>query len=99
VRVERGILTLHFLSERCGVGGMGKGSISDAGSSVLDRSCVRILLCDKDPTNSQQLLELLRKCMYQAMEKETSKKRAFLYQVCFLTAVLCSTVSDNIVCR
>lgn len=54
---------------------MGKGSIlnSDAGSSVLDRSCVRILLCDKDPTNSQQLLELLRKCSYQVTAVSTAR--------------------------
>lgn len=68
-------MTLHFLSESSGVGVMGKGSISnsDAGSSVLDRSCVRILLCDKDPTNSQQLLELLRKCSYQVTTVGTAR--------------------------
>lgn len=68
-------MTLHFHYERCGVGGMGKGSISncDAGSSVLDRSSVRILLCDKDPTNSQQLLELLRKCSYQVTAVSTAR--------------------------
>lgn len=69
-------MTLHFLTESSGVGVMGKGSISnsDAGSSVLDRSCVRILLCDKDPTNSQQLLELLRKCSYQVTAVSTARE-------------------------
>ncbi|KAJ7529594.1 hypothetical protein O6H91_15G057700 [Diphasiastrum complanatum] len=35
---------------------------------VLDRSRVRILLCDKDPITAQEVLDLLRRCSYQVIE-------------------------------
>lgn len=44
-----------------------RGQADDAGNSrhFLDRSKVRILLCDNDPKSSQEVLQLLCKCSYQ----------------------------------
>eukprot|EP01018_Ginkgo_biloba_P037866 Gb_08103 [translate_table: standard] len=55
---------------------MGQGSMpnGDTRSPVLDRSGVRILLCDKDPKNSQQVLELLCKCSYQVTAVNTARQ-------------------------
>ncbi|RRT42551.1 hypothetical protein B296_00057038 [Ensete ventricosum] len=45
----------------------GSGGDGDAGGhQFLDRSRVRILLCENDPKSSQEVLQLLLKCSYQA---------------------------------
>lgn len=47
--------------------GVGVG-VADAGRHhVLDRSKVKILLCDNDPKSSQEVLQLLCKCSYQGI--------------------------------
>ncbi|RWW14477.1 hypothetical protein GW17_00021752 [Ensete ventricosum] len=47
-------------------GGNQRGCGGDAGGhQFLDRSKVRILLCDNDPKSSQEVLQLLYKCSYQ----------------------------------
>ncbi|RWW82694.1 hypothetical protein BHE74_00008839 [Ensete ventricosum] len=49
-------------------GGNQRGCGGDAGGhQFLDRSKVRILLCDNDPKSSQEVLQLLYKCSYQGM--------------------------------
>lgn len=44
---------------------MEKGEIGKSGDGFMDRSKVRILLCDNDEKNSQEVLTLLCKCSYQ----------------------------------
>lgn len=46
-----------------------QGHADDAGNSrhFLDRSKVRILLCDNDPKSSQEVLQLLCNCSYQGV--------------------------------
>lgn len=46
----------------------GSGGDGDAGGhQFLDRSRVRILLCENDPKSSQEVLQLLLKCSYQGI--------------------------------
>ncbi|GLJ51134.1 hypothetical protein SUGI_1088470 [Cryptomeria japonica] len=52
----------------------GDAANGDRTSPVLDRSRVRILLCDKDPKNSQQVLELLQNCSYQVTAVNTARQ-------------------------
>lgn len=47
------------------VGGSGSGAGAGGGQSFVDRSKVRILLCDSDPDSSQDVLRLLCNCSYQ----------------------------------
>lgn len=44
---------------------MEKNKIIKSGDGFIDRSKVRILLCDKDLSSSQEVLTLLCKCSYQ----------------------------------
>lgn len=46
------------LNKECKVGG-------GAGEGFIDRSKVRILLCDNDPKSSEEVFSLLLKCSYQ----------------------------------
>ncbi|KAI4980565.1 hypothetical protein ZWY2020_021050 [Hordeum vulgare] len=46
-------------------GGSGAGVGAGAGQPFVDRSKVRILLCDSDPDSSQDVLRLLCNCSYQ----------------------------------
>ncbi|RWW52215.1 hypothetical protein BHE74_00041375 [Ensete ventricosum] len=49
----------------------GSGGDGDAGGhQFLDRSRVRILLCENDPKSSQEVLQLLLKCSYQVMSAQ-----------------------------
>ncbi|KAL8529540.1 hypothetical protein ACS0TY_006823 [Phlomoides rotata] len=44
---------------------MGKGEIGKSGDGFIDRSKVRILLCDNDEKSSEEIFTLLCKCSYQ----------------------------------
>ncbi|KAG8060283.1 hypothetical protein GUJ93_ZPchr0002g26434 [Zizania palustris] len=46
-------------------GGEGGGAAVGGGQQFVDRSKVRILLCDSDPTSSREVLRLLCNCSYQ----------------------------------
>ncbi|XP_074570835.1 two-component response regulator-like PRR1 isoform X2 [Curcuma longa] len=49
--------------------------VADAGRHhVLDRSKVRILLCDNDPKSSQEVLQLLCKCSYQVISVKSARR-------------------------
>lgn len=50
---------------RVGGSGSGSGAGVGGGQSFVDRSKVRILLCDSDPDSSRDVLRLLRNCSYQ----------------------------------
>ncbi|KAH9295291.1 hypothetical protein KI387_038879 [Taxus chinensis] len=54
--------------------GQGGAANGDSASPLLDRSRVRILLCDKDPKNSRQVLDLLRNCSYQVTAVSTARQ-------------------------
>ncbi|XP_042427678.1 two-component response regulator-like PRR1 isoform X2 [Zingiber officinale] len=57
---------------RCLEEGVG---VADAGRHhVLDRSKVRILLCDNDPKSSQDVLQLLCKCSYQVISVKSARR-------------------------
>ncbi|XP_026664879.1 two-component response regulator-like PRR1 isoform X2 [Phoenix dactylifera] len=53
-----------------------RGQADDAGNSrhFLDRSKVRILLCDNDPKSSQEVLQLLCKCSYQVTSVRSARQ-------------------------
>nr|AQR58514.1 TOC1-like protein [Bambusa tulda] len=52
--------------DRVGGGGGGGGAgVGGGGQPFVDRSKVRILLCDSDPTSSREVLRLLCNCSYQ----------------------------------
>lgn len=53
-------LNLNKGAEDCGGGGGG-------GEGFIDRSKVRILLCDNDESSSEEVLRLLLKCSYQGI--------------------------------
>ncbi|CAL9057950.1 unnamed protein product [Musa banksii] len=56
-------------------GGNERGCGGDAGGhQFLDRSKVRILLCDNDPKSSQEVLQLLYKCSYQVTSVKSAKR-------------------------
>lgn len=54
-------LNLNKGVEDCGGGGGG------GGEGFIDRSKVRILLCDNDESSSEEILRLLLKCSYQGI--------------------------------
>lgn len=51
---------------------VGTGNNSKSGDGFIDRSKVRILLCDNDAKSSEEVFTLLLKCSYQG-------KNIFLY--------------------
>lgn len=50
-----------------GVDLMEKGEIGKSGDGFVDRSKVRILLCDNDSKSSEEVFTLLCKCSYQGI--------------------------------
>ncbi|KAL9674418.1 hypothetical protein QQ045_030690 [Rhodiola kirilowii] len=63
----------------CGLDRDGGGPIVGGGSSkksdgFIDRSKVRILLCDNDSTSSQEVLTLLCKCSYQVTSVKSARQ-------------------------
>ncbi|KAJ3673582.1 hypothetical protein LUZ60_005574 [Juncus effusus] len=44
------------------------------GGGLLDRSKVRILICDSDPNSSQHVLQLLRNCSYQVTSVKSARQ-------------------------
>ncbi|CAL9088798.1 unnamed protein product [Musa acuminata var. zebrina] len=53
----------------------GSGGDGDAGGhQFLDRSRVRILLCENDPKSSQEVLQLLLKCSYQVTSVRSARQ-------------------------
>ncbi|XP_020103089.1 two-component response regulator-like PRR1 isoform X1 [Ananas comosus] len=56
-------------AEAAAMGGCGSG-----GHRFLDRSKVRILLCDNDPKSSQEELHLLAKCSYQVTSVRSARQ-------------------------
>ena len=50
------------LNEDCGACGSG---VKNGGDAFIDRSKVRILLCDNDSKSSEEVFKLLLKCSYQ----------------------------------
>uniref|UniRef100_A0A6M2EX34 Uncharacterized protein n=1 Tax=Populus davidiana TaxID=266767 RepID=A0A6M2EX34_9ROSI len=54
------------------VGGGGAGA--GAGDGFVDRSKVRILLCDNDATSSQEVFTLLLKCSYQVTSVRSARQ-------------------------
>lgn len=75
-------------------GGGGEGSGGGGGGKgydpFIDRSKVRILLCDNDPKSSEEVLDLLCKCSYQG--KDCSLYYYFLLIVINFGLFLCSLV-------
>ena len=53
------------LNKECG--GAGIGNSKSSGDGFIDRSKVRILLCDNDSNSSDAVFSLLVKCSYQGM--------------------------------
>eukprot|EP00262_Sarcandra_glabra_P002774 TRINITY_DN1316_c0_g1_i1.p1 TRINITY_DN1316_c0_g1~~TRINITY_DN1316_c0_g1_i1.p1 ORF type:complete len:573 (-),score=92.82 TRINITY_DN1316_c0_g1_i1:189-1907(-) len=51
-----------------------KGGALDGGNRLLDRSKVKILLCDNDANSSQEVLRLLCKCSYQVTSVRTARQ-------------------------
>lgn len=47
--------------------GGGGGSNGKSGDGFIDRSKVRILLCDNDSKSSEEVFTLLLRCSYQGM--------------------------------
>jgi pseudo-response regulator 1 len=50
-------------------GGSGVGNSSKGGEGFIDRSKVRILLCDNDAKSLEEISTLLLKCSYQGIYK------------------------------
>ncbi|XLS82653.1 hypothetical protein HN51_048484 [Arachis hypogaea] len=61
--MEREELNLNKESNNNGVGGNNSKS---GGDGFIDRSKVRILLCDNDSKSSEEVFTLLIRCSYQA---------------------------------
>ncbi|XP_020674599.1 two-component response regulator-like PRR1 isoform X2 [Dendrobium catenatum] len=61
---------------RRGMEGGGRLEGGDAGGRrfSLDRSNLRVLLCDKDPKSSQEVLRLLNNCSYQVTTVRTARQ-------------------------
>ncbi|KAK6249999.1 Signal transduction response regulator [Theobroma cacao] len=57
------------LNKECKVGGGG-----GAGEGFIDRSKVRILLCDNDPKSSEEVFSLLLKCSYQVTSVRSARQ-------------------------
>lgn len=55
------LMNLNSRENNCG------GANSKSGDAFIDRSKVRILLCDDDPKSSEEVFTLLVKCSYQGM--------------------------------
>ena len=47
---------------------VGAGNNSKGGDGFIDRSKVRILLCDNDSKSSEEVFTLLLRCSYQGMD-------------------------------
>ena len=54
------------LNKECKAGGVG-GAGAGAGDGFIDRSKVRILLCDNDIKSCEEVFSLLLKCSYQGI--------------------------------
>ncbi|KAL0927497.1 hypothetical protein M5K25_001672 [Dendrobium thyrsiflorum] len=61
---------------RRGMEGGGRLEGGDAGGRrfSLDRSKLKVLLCDKDPKSSQEVLQLLSNCSYQVTTVRTARQ-------------------------
>lgn len=78
------------LNKECIASGSGGGNGKSGGDGFIDRSKVRILLCDNDTKNSEEVLSLLAKCSYQGI---FCYLRIVLY-VCF--NFLCFGLNDGL---
>lgn len=60
-------LNLNKEGEAGSSGGGGGGGGSGSGDGFIDRSKVRILLCDNDSESSKEVFTLLLRCSYQGI--------------------------------
>lgn len=72
---------------------MEKNEIVKSGDGFIDRSKVRILLCDKDAKSSQEVFTLLCKCSYQGNIAVLGAPRLWYLLISLdgLMDVLCTT--------
>jgi len=61
----------------------GGGNNGKSGDGFIDRSKVRILLCDNDSNSSQEVFTLLLGCSYQGMYGYSTQLNPFFYPLCF----------------
>ncbi|XP_023000922.1 two-component response regulator-like APRR1 [Cucurbita maxima] len=59
------------LNEDCGACGSG---VKNGGDAFIDRSKVRILLCDNDSKSSEEVFKLLLKCSYQVISVSSARQ-------------------------
>ncbi|KAK2655497.1 hypothetical protein Ddye_008549 [Dipteronia dyeriana] len=59
------------LNKECGGGG---GNSKSGGDGFIDRSKVRILLCDNDGSSSEEVFSLLSKCSYQVTSVRSARQ-------------------------
>ncbi|KAK3225413.1 hypothetical protein Dsin_005275 [Dipteronia sinensis] len=59
------------LNKGCGGGG---GNSKSGGDGFIDRSKVRILLCDNDGSSSEEVFSLLSKCSYQVISVRSARQ-------------------------
>ncbi|PON70353.1 Two-component response regulator [Trema orientale] len=62
------------LNRDCAVGGGGGGGGGGRGDGFIDRSKVRILLCDNDADSSREVFTLLLKCSYQVISVRSARQ-------------------------
>ncbi|KAI9174019.1 hypothetical protein LWI28_010418 [Acer negundo] len=62
------------LNKECGGGGGGGGNSKSGGDGFIDRSKVRILLCDNDGSSSEEVFSLLSKCSYQVTSVRSARQ-------------------------
>jgi len=55
------LINLNYRASNCG------GNNSKSGDGFIDRSKMRILLCDNDSKSSEEVFTLLLRCSYQGM--------------------------------
>lgn len=67
----------------CAVGGSNR---SGGGAGFVDRSKVKILLCDNDSKSSQEVFTLLLRCSYQGMFS------FYCYRFCFFPIINMSSI-------
>jgi len=62
----------------------GAANNGKSGDGFIDRSKVRILLCDNDSKSSQEVFTLLLGCSYQGMYGHSTQSNPFFYFLLFL---------------